>query len=46
MQHELEAAAPMRHISAALAEVFRKAGVTRFRRAAEMPFNLVLDARH
>ena len=28
-----------------LAEVFRKAGFTRFRRAAETPFNLVLEAR-
>ena len=30
---------------ARLAEVFRKAGFTRFRRAAETPFNLVLEAR-
>ncbi len=28
-----------------LAEVFRKAGLTRFRRAAETPFNLILEAR-
>jgi SAM-dependent methyltransferase len=28
-----------------LAEVFRKAGFTRFRRAAETPFNLILEAR-
>jgi SAM-dependent methyltransferase len=27
-----------------LADVFRKAGFTRFRRAAETPFNLVLEA--
>jgi SAM-dependent methyltransferase len=30
---------------ARLAEVFRKAGFTRFRRAAETPFNLILEAR-
>jgi hypothetical protein len=30
---------------ARLAEVFRKAGFTRFRCAAETPFNLILDAR-
>jgi len=30
---------------ARLAHVFRKAGFTRFRRAAETPFNLVLEAR-
>jgi SAM-dependent methyltransferase len=30
---------------ARLAEVFRKAGFTRFRRAYETPFNLVLEAR-
>ena len=30
---------------ARLAEVFRKAGFTRFRRAAENPFNLILEAR-
>ena len=30
---------------ARLAEVFRKAGFTRFRRAAETPFNLVFEAR-
>ena len=28
-----------------LADVFRKAGFTRFRRAAETPFNLILEAR-
>jgi SAM-dependent methyltransferase len=28
-----------------LAEVFRKSGFTRFRRAAETPFNLILEAR-
>jgi ubiquinone/menaquinone biosynthesis C-methylase UbiE len=28
-----------------LAEVFREAGFTRFRRAAETPFNLILEAR-
>jgi len=28
-----------------LAEVFRKAGITRFRRATETPFNLILEAR-
>jgi SAM-dependent methyltransferase len=31
--------------AARLAEVFRKAGFTRFRRAAETPFNLILEAR-
>ena len=30
---------------ARLAEVFRKAGFTRFRRAAETPFNPILEAR-
>jgi SAM-dependent methyltransferase len=30
---------------ARLAEVFRKAGFARFRRAAETPFNLILEAR-
>jgi hypothetical protein len=30
---------------ARLAEVFRKAGFTRYRRAAETPFNLILEAR-
>ncbi len=30
---------------ARLAEVFRKAGFTRFRRAAETPFNLIFEAR-
>ena len=30
---------------ARLADVFRKAGFTHFRRAAETPFNLVLEAR-
>jgi SAM-dependent methyltransferase len=30
---------------ARIAEVFRKAGFTRFRRAAETPFNLILEAR-
>jgi SAM-dependent methyltransferase len=30
---------------ARLAELFRKAGFTRFRRAAETPFNLILEAR-
>src|SRR3546814_14059859 len=30
---------------ARLAEVFRKAGFTRFRRARETPFNLILEAR-
>ena len=30
---------------ARLAEVFRKAGFTHFRRAAETPFNLVFEAR-
>jgi SAM-dependent methyltransferase len=30
---------------ARLAEVFRQAGFTRFRRAAETPFNLILEAR-
>ncbi len=28
-----------------LADVFRKAGFTRFRRAAATPFNLILEAR-
>ena len=28
-----------------LAEVFRKAGFTHFRRAAETPFNLIFEAR-
>jgi hypothetical protein len=28
-----------------LAEVFRRAGFTHFRRAAETPFNLVVEAR-
>ena len=28
-----------------LAEVFRKAGFTHFRRVAETPFNLILEAR-
>ena len=28
-----------------LAEVFRRAGFTRFRRAHETPFNLILEAR-
>ncbi len=28
-----------------LADVFRKAGFTRFRRAADTPFNLILEAR-
>ena len=31
---------------ARLAEVFRIAGFTNFRRAAETPFNLILEARH
>lgn len=31
---------------ARLAEVFRKAGFTHFRRAAETPFNLILEVRH
>ncbi|HEY5704625.1 MAG TPA: class I SAM-dependent methyltransferase [Terrimicrobiaceae bacterium] len=31
--------------AARLAEVFRKAGLTHFRRAAETPFNLILEAR-
>lgn len=31
---------------ARLADVFRKAGFTHFRRAAETPFNLILEARH
>ncbi|HEY3495139.1 MAG TPA: class I SAM-dependent methyltransferase [Polyangiaceae bacterium] len=31
---------------AQLAEVCRKAGFSRFRRAAETPFNLILEARH
>ena len=30
---------------ARLAEVFRKAGFSSFRRAAETPFNLILEAR-
>jgi hypothetical protein len=30
---------------ARLAEVFRKAGFTHFRRAAETPFNLIFEAR-
>lgn len=30
---------------ARLAEVFRKAGFTRVRRAAETPFNLILEVR-
>ena len=30
--------------AARLADVFRKAGFTRFRRAAETPFNLILEA--
>ncbi len=30
---------------ARLAEVFHKAGFTHFRRAAETPFNLILEAR-
>jgi SAM-dependent methyltransferase len=30
---------------ARLADVFRKVGFTRFRRAAETPFNLILEAR-
>jgi hypothetical protein len=30
---------------ARLADVFRKAGFTHFRRAAETPFNLILEAR-
>jgi hypothetical protein len=30
---------------ARLSSVFRKAGFTRFRRATETPFNLVLEAR-
>jgi hypothetical protein len=30
---------------ARLAEVFRKAGFSRFRRAAATPFNLILEAR-
>lgn len=30
---------------ARLAEAVRKAGFTRFRRAAEAPFNLILEAR-
>jgi hypothetical protein len=28
-----------------LAQVFRKAGFTRFRRAIETPFNLILEAQ-
>jgi SAM-dependent methyltransferase len=31
---------------ARLADVFRKAGFTNFRRAAETPFNLILEVRH
>lgn len=31
---------------ARLAEVFRKAGFTHFRRAAETPFNLIFEVRH
>ena len=31
---------------ARLADVFRSAGFTRFRRATETPFNLILEARH
>jgi len=31
--------------AARLGDVFRKAGFTRFRRAAETPFNLILEAR-
>ena len=31
---------------ARLAEVFRRAGLTQFRRAAETPFNLILEVRH
>jgi hypothetical protein len=30
---------------ARLADVFRKAGFTRFRRVAETPFNLILQAQ-
>jgi hypothetical protein len=30
---------------ARLAEVFRKAGFSRFRRAAETPFNLIFEAK-
>jgi hypothetical protein len=30
---------------ARLADVFRKAGFTHFRRAADTPFNLILEAR-
>jgi hypothetical protein len=30
---------------ARLAQVFRKAGLTHFRRAAETPFNLIFEAR-
>jgi hypothetical protein len=30
---------------ARLSDVFRKAGFTRFRRAAATPFNLILEAR-
>lgn len=30
---------------ARLADVFRQAGFTRFRRATETPFNLILEAR-
>jgi hypothetical protein len=31
--------------AARLADVFRKAGFTHFRRAADTPFNLILEAR-
>jgi hypothetical protein len=43
MLHKLEPAVRMRHCSAALAEVFRKAGFT-LRRAAETPFNVTPEA--
>ena len=33
------------HREARLAEVFRKAGFSHFRRAAETPFNLIFEAR-
>jgi hypothetical protein len=36
---------PGRRGEAGLAEVFREAGFTRFRRAKETPFNLILEAR-
>ncbi|SSC68020.1 unnamed protein product [Ciceribacter selenitireducens ATCC BAA-1503] len=37
---------PLRPAAGArLADVFRKAGFTRFRRALETPFNLVLEAK-